>query len=71
MFEGELSLSQFTDMRKASKMQPIIQKKQFTSIVAFDQEQHLIKVYNQLGLLMNEIDFSDKFEKYGDPVATS
>ena len=68
---GTQGLQQITGNKKPSTMRPKIQKDQFTSIVALDQDQQKYKVYNQKGILINEIDFSDKVEDYGYPIATS
>lgn len=44
---------------------------EFNSIICINETEHKFYVYQQNGLLINRVDFSEQVQKYGSPLAVS
>ena len=43
----------------------------FTSIICMDITRYIYQVYSQNSILMNQVDFTNMVETYGQPIVTS
>jgi len=72
-----LTIKKFNKEIKVQRKKSMTQKdtspdiKTFTSIICMNTTEHIYNVFTQNGMLLNKVNYADKINIHGEPLATS